>query len=148
MAPIIKTKKVLKNPLLSRIQMNLEIIHPGMASVSKKEVVEILAKRFKCDPHCVVPYGLRCKFGGNKSTGFALIYDNVEYYLKYADKFTLRRAEVLPKTIARRKGYKEMKRKTKRSRAGDKNKIIKARKIETRQQVIQAKKEFLKKVGV
>merc|ERR1712039_750558 len=53
-----------------------------------------------------------CKFGGNKSTGHALIYDNIEYYLKYSDKFTLRRAEVLPKTVAKRKGYKEMKRKT------------------------------------
>ena len=24
----------------------------------------------------IVPYGLKCTFGGDRSTGFALIYDN------------------------------------------------------------------------
>jgi len=52
------------------------MIHPGVASLSKKDVAALLAKRFKTDEGNVVPYGLKCTFGGDRSTGFALVYDN------------------------------------------------------------------------
>jgi len=32
---------------------------------------------------CCIVYGLKTKFGGGKSTGFALIYDNEDYRQKY-----------------------------------------------------------------
>lgn len=38
-------------------------------------MVKELASKYKADERNVVVYGLRTQFGGNRTTGFALIYD-------------------------------------------------------------------------
>ena len=43
----IRTRKLMRNPLLNRRQMVVDIIHPGRANVSKAEIRAQLAKRFK-----------------------------------------------------------------------------------------------------
>jgi small subunit ribosomal protein S24e len=48
-------------------------------------------------------YGFRTAFGGNRSTGFALVYDNQQYLVKYEPDFRLRRVEILPKRNPKRK---------------------------------------------
>ena len=54
----------------------IEIVHPGLANVPKKELREKIAKMKKIkNPETVVLYGLRNKFGGQRSNGFCLIYD-------------------------------------------------------------------------
>ena len=54
----------------------IEIAHPGMANVPKKDLREKIAKMKKIkNPETVVLYGLRNKFGGQRSSGFCLIYD-------------------------------------------------------------------------
>ena len=59
------------------------MLHPGRANVSKDELETRLAEKFKVKKGCCAAYGLKTKFGGGKSTGFALVYDNEDIRKKY-----------------------------------------------------------------
>ena len=50
----LRTRKVLSNRLLSRKQMIVDVLHPGKASVPKKEINEKLAKMYKAPSADVV----------------------------------------------------------------------------------------------
>lgn len=41
------------------------------------------------DLNCVFVFGMRTQFGGGKSSGFGLIYDNVEVAKKFEPKYRL-----------------------------------------------------------
>lgn len=74
----IKIKKFITNPLLSRKQFAVEVVHQGRANVPKNELKEKLAKLYKvADPNCIILFGFRTAFGGSRSAGFGLIYDNI-----------------------------------------------------------------------
>jgi small subunit ribosomal protein S24e len=72
----------------------LEVIHPGQANVSKTHLKELLAKKFKADGKNVSLFGFKTLYGGGRSTGFCLIYDNHDYFLKYEPKYRLRRVKI------------------------------------------------------
>ncbi|KAK9478456.1 ribosomal protein S24e-domain-containing protein [Lipomyces japonicus] len=72
----IRTRKFLRNALLARRQMVVDVLHPSRANVSKDEVRERLATLYKSDKDAISVFGFRTQFGGGKSTGFALIYDS------------------------------------------------------------------------
>ena len=42
-----------------------------------------IADLFKTKKICCVVYGLKAKFGGGRSSGFALIYDSEDFRKKY-----------------------------------------------------------------
>jgi ribosomal protein S24E len=67
----------------------IDIVHPGKPSVPKKEIREKLAKIYKSQPDSIICYGFKCQFGGGRSTGFARIYDNMDYLKKFEPKFML-----------------------------------------------------------
>ena len=69
----------------------IEVIHPELGGVSKAQLKEKLAKQLKVKEDCITIYGLRAKFGGGRSTGFALIYDNHDLLKKYDSKKQLRK---------------------------------------------------------
>jgi hypothetical protein len=62
-----------------------------MAGVSKADIKSKLAKVMKTKEECINIYGLKNKFGGGRSSGFALIYDSVDARKKYDTKTSLRR---------------------------------------------------------
>merc|ERR1712063_241157 len=74
----IRTRKFMTNRLLARRQMVVDVLHPGRATVPKKEISEKLAKMYKTTPDVVACFGFRTHFGGGKTTGFALVYDNMD----------------------------------------------------------------------
>jgi len=76
-------------PLFSIYQQVVDIIHPARANISKDELREKLAKMYKVDKEVVFCFGFRTAFGGGKSTGFALIYDNLESAKKFEPKYRL-----------------------------------------------------------
>merc|ERR1712232_717772 len=87
-AVTVRTKKFMKNPLLQRKQFVLEVIHAGQPGVSKKDLKERLAKMYKVDnPQLVTLSGLRTQFGGGRTSGFGLIYDNLEAAKKFEPTF-------------------------------------------------------------
>ena len=55
----------------------------------KTEMREQLAKMYKTTSDVIVCFGFRTAFGGGKSTGFALIYDTLDFLKKNEPKYRL-----------------------------------------------------------
>ncbi|KAK9376847.1 40S ribosomal protein eS24 [Lipomyces chichibuensis] len=85
----IRTRKFLRNALLNRRQMVVDVLHPGLANVSKDDIRDRLGKVYRADPSTVSVFGFRTQFGGGKSTGFALIYDNLDSMKKFEPAYRL-----------------------------------------------------------
>ena len=83
-AVTIRVRKYMRNSLLSRHQFVVDVIHPGRANVSKADIQAQIAKfRDVRDPTTIFLFGFRSAFGGGKSTGFGLIYDNIDEAQKF-----------------------------------------------------------------
>ena len=67
------------------------MIHPDMANVSKAQIKAKLATMFKAKEDSISIYGLKTKFGGGRSSGFALIYDSPDAKKKFSSKTLLKR---------------------------------------------------------
>lgn len=116
-AVTIRTKGLMRNPLMQRRQMAVEVLHPGRASVSNKDIREHLAKLLKTDAEAIQPYSFQQCFGGGRSTGFALAYDSVEVAKKLADPVYKVRLGLAEKKVKKgRKGLKEGKNRGKKVR--------------------------------
>ena len=146
MAVTIRSRRRVVNKLLSRSELLLEVFHEGKANVSHKDLKELIASKYKADIKNIILFGFRTAFGGGRSRGFCYIYENPQYLLKYEPNYRLRRLEILPKKNPTRKTKKELKKKIKKSRAGDRNKILSQKKMETKADVRKAKEEYLKKL--
>merc|ERR1712232_1316134 len=120
----IRTRKFKNNPLLARKQFVLDIIHPGMANVSKKDLAKKLASMYKVkDDQCIQLFGFKTQFGGGRSAGFGLIYDNVDKLKKFEPKYRLRRASLGgEKAAVGRRAKKDKKNRAKKVRGKDKTK--------------------------
>jgi small subunit ribosomal protein S24e len=89
-APVtIRTRKFTTNRLLSRKQFIVDVIHPSRPPISRTELSEKLAALYKADKNRVIPFGFKTHFGGGRSTGFALIYDDEESQKKFEPKYRL-----------------------------------------------------------
>jgi small subunit ribosomal protein S24e len=90
----LRTRKFITNRLLARRQFVLDVLHPGRPNVSKAELSEKLATLYKTDKTRVVTFGFRTQFGGGRSTGFALIYDDEASQKKFEPKHRLVRVSL------------------------------------------------------
>jgi len=117
-APVtLRTRKFITNRLLQRRQMVVDVLHPSRPNVSKTELSERLATLYKADKSRVVTFGLRTHFGGGRSTGFALIYDDEAAQRKFEPKHRLVRSGMASKVEkASRKLRKERKNRAKKFR--------------------------------
>lgn len=110
----IRTRKFINNKLLSRKQFVVDVIHPGRATVPKTELTAKMAKMYKvADEKLVMVYGFKTAYGGEKSTGFGLIYDNVKALQAYEPRYRLQRIGLYKKPESSRKNRKERKNKAK-----------------------------------
>lgn len=116
------------NRLLARKQMILDVIHPGLANCSKTDCREKLAKMYSVDKDTVVTFGFKTAFGGAKSTGFALIYDNVDALKRFEPKHRLVRQGLATATKSGRKQRKEKKNRAKKVRGSKKHKASSGKK--------------------
>ncbi|KAJ1952944.1 ribosomal 40S subunit protein S24B [Linderina pennispora] len=124
----IRTRKFMTNRLLQRKQMVVDIIHPGLANISKEELREKLSKLYKSDKESIFVFGFRTQFGGGKTTGFALVYDSLDAAKKFEPKYRLARQGHLTLDTTSRKQRKERKNRLKKLRGTAKVKGKKARK--------------------
>ena len=69
----------------------IELIHPELSNVSKADIKAKLAVTLKSKDENISIFGLKTKFGGGRSTGFALIYDSLDARKKFDSKKMLRR---------------------------------------------------------
>ncbi|KAH7438495.1 hypothetical protein KP509_04G017300 [Ceratopteris richardii] len=119
----VRTRKFMTNRLLSRKQFVVDVLHPGRPNVSKAELKEKLGKLYEVrDVQTVFVFGFRTQFGGGKSTGFGLIYDNLEAAKKYEPKYRLIRNGLATKVEKSRKQMKERKNRAKKIRGVKKTK--------------------------
>ena len=123
-------KQVVRNPLLDRKQMVIDIIHTDHQNVSKAQIKAKLAKMFKTTEECIAVFGLKFKFGGGRSSGFALIYDSVDARKKSDQKCLLRRDGLFKERDNKtpRKQGKELKSRQKRVRGTAKAKVTTGKK--------------------
>ncbi len=76
------------------------MIHPEMANVSKAQIKTKLAHMLKSKEENIAVFGLKTKFGGGRTSGFATIYDSVDLRKKYDSKKMLRRVINLSRPIS------------------------------------------------
>ncbi|NP_001296039.1 40S ribosomal protein S24 [Plutella xylostella] len=119
----IRTRKFMTNRLLARKQMVCDVIHPGKPTVSKTEIREKLAKMYKVTPDVVFVFGFKTNFGGGKSTGFALIYDTLDFAKKFEPKHRLARHGLYEKKRPTAKQRKERKNQDEEVRGTKKSKV-------------------------
>ena len=96
---------------LLKKQMIVDVIHPGRPNVPKDELSEVVGGMHKADAKLTVMFGFKTKFGGGKSTGFCLIYDNEDALRKFEPKHRLVRKGIETRTEKSRKAIKEAKNK-------------------------------------
>lgn len=116
MVSVLGNSHILTTVFFVLLQMVIDIVHPGRANVAKSELQEVIGQMHKADPKLVIVFGCRTKFGGGKSTGFCLIYDNEESCLKFEPKYRLVRNGMFEKAEQSRKAIKEAKNKGKKIR--------------------------------
>lgn len=122
-AATIRTRKFMTNRLLCRKQMVVDVIHPGRATVAKTEIREKLARMYKTTPDTIFCFGFDTHFGGGKSSGFALIYDTLDFAKKFEPKYRLGRHGLYEKKRSGRKQRKERRNRQKKVRGTAKAKI-------------------------
>ncbi|CAO3596754.1 ribosomal protein L23/L15e core domain-containing protein [Absidia repens] len=112
----IRTRKFITNRLLQRKQMVVDVIHPGLANLSREEIREKLGKMYKTNKDVVSVFGFKTHFGGGRTTGFGLVYDNVEALKKFEPKYRLARVGLAEPGKGGRKQRKEKKNRAKKFR--------------------------------
>merc|ERR1711877_2815 len=85
----LRTRKFIRNPLLGRKQMVVDVLHPSRPNVSKDELRTKLSELYKSGKDQVSVFGFRTHYGGGKSTGFALIYDSNEAMKSFEPHYRL-----------------------------------------------------------
>ncbi|GMI37564.1 hypothetical protein TeGR_g10656 [Tetraparma gracilis] len=120
-AVTIRTRKFIKNALLQRRQMLVEIVHPGKANASRADIKEALATMYKTKPELVIAFGLKTQFGGGKSAGFGLIYDSEDALKKFEPKHRVIRNGMAEAKESSRKQIKEAKNRGKKIRGTGKS---------------------------
>merc|ERR1712121_441993 len=101
---------------MGRRQMVVDVLHGGKATVAKTEICERLARMYKSTADCIMCFGFKTKFGGGKTTGFALIYDSLDYLKQYEPKYRLERLGLYKREKQPRKQRKEKKNRKKKVR--------------------------------
>eukprot|EP00386_Alphamonas_edax_P006499 GDKI01021021.1.p2 GENE.GDKI01021021.1~~GDKI01021021.1.p2 ORF type:complete len:145 (+),score=59.18 GDKI01021021.1:31-435(+) len=121
----VRVKKFLSNPLLNRKQFSLDVVHPGRGNVSKKDLRDKIAQMYKVkDAETIILFGFKTAFGGGRSTGFGLIYDDKEAVKKFELKYRqVRFGLATAVTRSGRRGRKELKNRQKKVRGKEKGKV-------------------------
>ncbi|RKP13751.1 40S ribosomal protein S24 [Piptocephalis cylindrospora] len=118
----LRTRKFITNRLLQRKQMIVDVLHPGLANLSKDEVRGKLATMYKADKEAIFCFGFRTAFGGGRSSGFALIYDSLDSAKRFEPKYRLVRHGLAEAQKTARKQRKERKNRAKKLRGTAKTK--------------------------
>merc|ERR1711918_94448 len=117
-------------------QMIIDVHHPGLATPDKEMLKNMIAeylskaKGQKASAEATVIFGMKTKFGGGRSSCFALVYDSVDAAKKFEPKHRLIRSghKEAPGLVVARKQRKEKKNREKKFRGTRKEKRVRAQK--------------------
>ena len=77
----------------------VDVLHPGRRTVPKAEIRDKLSKMYKASKDTVFPFSFKTAFGGGRTTGFCVIYDNVGFAKKFEPKYRLARVSIYISSI-------------------------------------------------
>lgn len=83
--------KIKNNRLLNRVQMVVDVFHPPEQNVTKDQIKECIKNKFK--KNFVSLINVQKVFGGGRTKGYALVYDNEESMKKVEPERRLKRVE-------------------------------------------------------
>lgn len=86
---IVRFSKIKNNRLLNRSQMVVDVYHPASQKVTKEQIREYIRTHFK--KQHVSLFGVKKFFGGGRTKGFVLIYDNEDSLKKYEPAYRTKR---------------------------------------------------------
>ncbi|CUF68933.1 40S ribosomal protein S24E, putative [Bodo saltans] len=126
----IRTQQFKVNKLLSRKQFVLEVAHPGWCgTVPTKQIRKKLATLYKVqDENQITLFGFKTQFGGGKSTGFGLIYDDLAAMKRIEPNYRKTRLGMGKKRLPARKSVKERRNRDKKLRGKKKGKQVSKKK--------------------
>ena len=119
----LRTRRFMTNRLLHRKQMVVDVMHSGTVMPSKQLIRDKLAKMYKTTPDCIFCFKFFTNFGGDSSSGFALIYDTLHFAKIIEPKYRLARHGLHKRRQMSRKQRKERKNRMKKVRGQKKNKV-------------------------
>jgi ribosomal protein S24E len=122
---LVRFKKIKNNRLLNRVQMVVECYHSASQNVTKEQLRDAIKNKFK-KTHIVL-LQVKKLFGGGRTRGLALVYDNEESLNKIETHRRVdreAREKLAPKDRKNKKGGKSDTRKVKKMK---KHKLQKAR---------------------
>jgi len=93
----LRVRRYVVNKLLDRKQFVVDLTHPGDKAPSRADIKDLVAKQCKANKDFVVIFGLHTKFGGGRTTGFGLIYNNKDAMVKVEPKHRLIKAGLAEK---------------------------------------------------
>ncbi|CAD7929663.1 unnamed protein product [Amoebophrya sp. A120] len=106
----VRTRKFKNNPLLGRKQFVIDVVHPGAANVSKKDITDKIATMYKVkDSKQISVFGFHTAFGGGRSSGMGLIYDSLDKVKQFEPKFRCKRHGVEKPQKRKRIGRRNLK---------------------------------------
>ena len=105
--------KVKNNRLLNRVQMVVDVIHPREKNLTKDEIKEFIKTKFKKSHISLIQ--VKKSFGGGRTRGIALVYDNEESLKRFELERRLERdaREHKPKKDRKSKEKKDTRKKKK-----------------------------------
>jgi small subunit ribosomal protein S24e len=84
----------------------LDVYHEGKPNVSQADLKTLISTKYGWDVKNIILFGFRTAFGGNRSTGFCLAYDNQTAVVRAEPNYRLRKMAILPKRNPKRKSEK------------------------------------------
>merc|ERR1712037_556634 len=98
---IYKFSKVRQNRLLNGVQMCIDVFHPSVPKIPNESIREYMRTHFK-KPHVNV-FGVKKYYGGGRTRGYCVIYDNEESMKKYEPQYRAKRVALEKMTPQERK---------------------------------------------
>jgi ribosomal protein S24E len=111
----IKIKESKKNPLIDRIEIKFNIIHPNTGTPNRVDIKKKLAAMETADENLVFVKNIKTIFGQRKVDGIAVIYGNQETVDKYEANYIKIRNMPKEQRDEARKKFKKVKKKKKGS---------------------------------
>src|SRR4051812_37923874 len=89
---VVRFSKKRNNRLLNRMQMVVDVYHPDKPKITKEEIREYVRSHFK--KQYVSLFGVKKFFGGGRTKGFCLIYDNEDSLKRFEPPSRIKRNEI------------------------------------------------------
>ena len=114
----LRTVKFKVNPLLNRKQFVIELVHPNWCgTIPNKLIRKKIAQLYKVqDEETISIFGMKTKFGGGKTTGFGLIYDDLASLKRIEPNYRKLRLGIGKKKTFSRRVLKDRKNRIKKVR--------------------------------